>query len=166
MVTHTAALEGKLRAGRGQGGGQPAAGPVGGDVVGRLVGVGAVQAVAGDDGVHQAGVAGPQRRLAEADPLQGGDADVGEENVGAVDQGQSHLPSLLGGEVDGDAPLRAVVQLEHRIGRELASQHATEGASGIAPRRLDLDHVGAPVGEDPAGRGSGHPHAQLHDLHA
>src|SRR5207248_9982836 len=99
VVTHAAALEGKMRAGRGEGGGQPAAGPVGGDVVGQLVGVGAVQAVAGDDGVHQAGVAGTQRRLAEADPLQGGDAEVGEENVGAVDQGQSHLPSLLGGEV-------------------------------------------------------------------
>ena len=61
-------------------------------------------------------------------------------------------PTLLGREVDHDAALVAVVELEQRVGGQVATEHPLERAGGVPVGRLDLDHVGAPVGEDAAGR--------------
>ena len=46
---------------------------------------------------------------------------------------------------------------------QVAAQHPLEAAGRVAGGRLDLDHVGAPVGQDAGGAGAGDPHAQLDD---
>src|SRR5690606_37943202 len=56
--------------------------------------------------------------------------------------------------------LAAVVHLELR--REAAAaEEGAEPAERVSCRRLDLDDVGAPIGEDAGGRRSRHPHADL-----
>ena len=47
----------------------------------------------------------------------------------------------------------------------VAAEHRSERARGIARRGLDLHNVGAPVREQPAGRGARDPHPELYDVH-
>src|SRR5437764_11141123 len=56
-------------------------------------------------------------------------------------------------QVDGDAALVAVLGIE--LNRYIA-------AARIAARRLDLDHLGAEVGEDRGGERPGHEHREIH----
>src|SRR6185503_13486889 len=69
-------------------------------------------------------------------------------------------------QVEHDAALAAVVHLEWRAEAVLDAEHPAEHARGIAVRRLDLDDVGAPVGEYSAGRRTGYPDAEFDDLDA
>ena len=73
------------------------------------------------------------------------------------------VDALVGREVEHDAALAAVVELEQRVDVEVAAEHALERSGRIALGRLDLDDVGAPVGEDAARTRAGDPHAELDD---
>lgn len=79
---------------------------------------------------------------------------VGEEDVGGPGDLVEHLLTVGRGDVDADASLAAVGVLDQRmaVGVHLEAAHVDEPALGVAPHRmLDLDHIGAPVGEDRAG---------------
>ena len=161
MVAHPSALERKLTPRGCQRRRQARAGPVGRDVVGGAVGLVALEPVAGDDGVDQAPVARPQGLGVEAGPPECGHTDVGEEDVGRIHQFECEGAALVGTEVDDDAPLGPVVELEHGVGREVAPEHALERPRRVPEGRLDLDDVRAPVRQDPTGGGAGDPHAEL-----
>ena len=47
-----------------------------------------------------------------------------------------------------DGALASVVQLEHRVGRQVTAEDVEKGPARVAFGRLDLHHVGAPVGHD------------------
>ena len=103
---------------------------------------------------------------AEPDPGQRRRTQVGEKDVGPGHEAVRDVDAALGGEVEGDGPLPPVVQFEDRVDRQVASEHAAEVARRIPRRRLDLDHVRAPVGQDAARPGSRHPRTELHQPHA
>jgi hypothetical protein len=89
--------------------------------------------------------------------------NVGEEDVGAVDELERDIATGLRPKIEHDALLRSVVELEDRVVRHVATEHPLERSRRVAGGRLDLDDVGAPVGENATGRGPGHPHADLDD---
>ena len=165
VVAHPAPLKRGVAARGGQQAGDARAGPEGGDVVGGPVGVGTLGAVAGDQAVDETGEPFADRRVVQAEALEGADPQVGDEYVGAGQQVHGNCQALFGTEVHGDAPLGAVVHLEDRVGGHIATQHPLEQAARIPRRRLDLDHVGTPVGQNAPSRRTGEPHAELHDLH-
>ncbi len=81
---------------------------------------------------------------------------VGQEDVGGLGDLVEHLLAPGRGDVDADAALAAVGVLDQRmaVGVELEPAHVDEAALGVAAHWvLDLDDVGAPVGEYRAGRG-------------
>ena len=165
VITHPAPLERQRTARRCEQAGDAGAGPPGGDVVGGGVRLRPLGAVAGDDAVHQARVARQQAGVVEPDARQRRPPDVGDEHVGLVDQPAGELPAGLGGEIDDDAALVAVVELEGWVARQIAAEHPLERTRRVPAGRLDLDHVGAPVGEDGAGGRTGDPHPHLDDAH-
>ena len=136
-------------------------GPEGGDVVGATVRVGALQAVTGDDGVDEAGVALVHLVGPEPDALQGGRTQVGQEDVRLGHQLMGQRQAALAREVEGDGPLAPVVQLEHRVGRQITAEDVEERPARVAFGRLDLHDVGTPVGQDPSGPRTGDPDPEL-----
>ena len=67
-------------------------------------------------------------------------------------------------QVEDDAALAPVVEREGRVRHVVVdAQRAEDLAHRVAGRRLDLDDVGAPVGQQRRGRRGGHPDAQLDD---
>ena len=152
VVAHAAALERRLAAGCRQQAGDATARPERGDVVRGAVAVVAGHAEAGDDRVHEPRVVRAQRLEVEPEPLERVEADVREEDVGAVDQLEREVEAARLREVDDDAALRAVVHLERRVERHVAAEHLGEATGRVTRRRLDLDDVRAPVGEQATGR--------------
>src|SRR3546814_7930339 len=65
-------------------------------------------------------------------------------------------------QVEDDAALAAVVELEHGVVVDGAAEERPEGACRVAGGRFDLDDVGAPVGQQARRSRPGHPHAELH----
>ena len=128
--------------------------------------VGTLQAVARDDGVDEAGVAFVDLVGAEPDPLEGGRAQVGQEDVGLRHQLMRQVQAAFGREVEGDGALAPVIQLEHRIGRQVTTEDVEEGPTRVSLGRLDLDHVRTPVGQDAGGPGTGDPDPEFDHLHA
>src|SRR6185295_1421966 len=121
-----------------------------------------VVAVAGDGGVDEARVLGREPIVVELETPQHLGADVGDERVGTCDQLARDAPTFDRRQIEGDASLAAVVELEGRIHRRLLADRADEqAAEGITVGRLDLDDLGAPVGEHPARGRTGHPEAEL-----
>ena len=59
------------------------------------------------------------------------------------------------------AALAPVVQLEHRVGREITAENVEKRPARVAFGRLDLHDIGTPVGQDPSGPGPGDPDAEL-----
>ncbi len=167
VIPHGAALVGRVAARRRQRRGDAGARPEGADVVGRPVAVGAALAVAGDARVDEARVAGAQPRVVETERLEDLRPHVGHEHVRAVDELARDAPAVLGAEVERDAPLAAVVELEGRVGGQLGARHGEiEAAERIPVGRLDLHHLRAPVGEHAARRGAGDPEPELDHPHA
>ena len=123
---------------------------------------GAPFAVAADGGVDQRRVGGAQRLRVDAPALalhQVGDEDVGVLAEPAHQLGRAGLP-----QVDADRALAAVVEFEavlDRRGLLEAHRARVEVPPGIAPRRLDLDHVGPEVGEQRRRRGRRQPRRRL-----
>ena len=164
VVAHPAALERQLAARRGEQVGDAGARPERGDVERRLVGIRSFAAETGDVAVHEPRVAGQQRHVVEAEAGQRRAAHVRDEHVGGIEQVERGGLAVVRPEVEHDAALAAVVELEDRVVRQVVAEHLAELARRVALRRLDLDDVGAPVGEHAARRRAGDPHAELHDL--
>ena len=94
---------------------------------------------------------------------------VGQEHVGGLGDLVEQFLALRRGDVDADAALAAVGVLDQRVAVrvELDAAHVEEAALGVAAHRmLDLDHVGAPVGEDRARGGHEGELRHFEDPHA
>ena len=132
-------------------------------VEGGAVRLAGAQAVAGDRRVDQARVAGAQRLVIQAGQGEAAGAQVGDEDVRPVGQPAHDRRACVAAPVDGQRALAAVVQIEG--GGEIGE--VFEGpAEGVGVEPLDLDHVRAPVGQDPRDGGARHPDPQLDDLDA
>ena len=143
---------------------EPGAGPERPDVVGGTVPLVAAQPVAADAAVHETRVAFDRGRRLEAEPVEGVRAEVADEDVGGGEQLFETLPAVGLPQVEHHAALAPVVEREGRV-RHVAvdAQRPEHLAHRIAGRCFDLDHVGAPVGQQGGRRRSGDPDAQLHD---
>ena len=128
-------------------------------------GVRADEAVPGQRGVHDAPVAGVDRRRVEAVAGLAERQQVAEEHVGPVDQRPHELGAVGAVEGHGDRALAAVVDVERvvDVGRPLGL--ARHVAHDVAGERLDLDDVGAHVGEDRSRARRRHPARDLDDAH-
>ena len=138
-------------------------GPEGTDVVGGAVAVLAAQPVAAHAAVDEARM--PRHRLGrlEPEPVERVRAQVGDEDVGRLEQFLEQAALGLVLQVEHHAALAPVVQRERGVRDVGADAERSEGvAHGVAVRLLHLDHVRAPVGQEGRRRGRGHPHAELH----
>jgi hypothetical protein len=166
VVAEAAADSVRLDAGRKHDVLGAAARPERAHVVRRAVAIRAAQAVAGDGGIHQTGTARLERRPVEPQLRQRVGPQVGDEHVRARDQPLRQRARLGVARVEHDALLAAVVEIERRALRLLQPRQVHEQvAAGIAFGRLDLHHVGAPVGEHSARPGPGDPDRELHHAH-
>ena len=119
-------------------------------VVPRAVAVGPFLPVAGDRAVDEPGVLLAQALVADAEPVEHAGAERLEQHVVHAHEPQQHLPSRLRLEVEPDRALAAVEREEQRRGgaRLHALVPGRRPADVVAePRVLDLEHVGAVVGE-------------------
>ena len=146
----------------GAGGGHPAAHPLNAWVVGGPVGIEAAQAVAiavtGYAGVHEAGINFAKAFVGVAQPAHGAGAPIVEQDVGDAEH---VLEGALG---DGVAQIQGyafLVAVDAEVaGADLATVGSfDEGvveASLVAPAgSLDLDDLGAHVGQDHGAEGAG-----------
>ena len=104
--------------------------------------------------------------VVETETVEAGEAHVGDEHVGFGDQLLGDGQPVFGGEIEGDAAFGPVVHLEYRVVGHVGAEHPLKRPGRVAGERLDLDHVGAPVGEDPARGRTSDPHADLDYLHS
>ena len=119
-------------------------------VVAGAAALGPVVTEAGDRQHDEARVARHQRLDAEAKPVEHAGAEVLDEHVGPVDEGEQHVAVFGGLEVEGDRLLVAVGRQEvRRLAPPLVADEGRPPAAGVvaAARRLDLDDAGALVGE-------------------
>ena len=93
-------------------------------------------------------------------PLRRIDAHIVEEDVRGADQPGERGATLRRLEVEREHPLVAVVVDEQGAA---AGTGRMGVARDVALERLDLDHLGAKVGEDLAGIGAEHDRADLDD---
>jgi len=116
-------------------------------VLARLGGLGPAAAEAGGRGIDDVRLAGADLGVTETEALQNPRAEVLDHHVGALDQAVDDLAGLGVLEVDGEQPLVAVgaeVERADTIDIGVGSRPvALEGALG----RLDLDYIGAHVGQ-------------------
>src|SRR5688572_9926051 len=127
-------------------------------VVARALGVGPIGPESADRAVDEPGIEAAQALGAGAEPLGRARAEVLDVDVGIRDELVEELAVGRLLEVAADAALVAVVGLEM-----LGIEAALIGAAGIAFRALDLDHVGAQVGEHHACAGAGDERALFDD---
>ena len=131
------------------------AGPERQRVVGALVGVGATLALAGAAHVDDVRVVGAD--VLDVDVELRADARelVGEEDVGGGGELVEDVEALGRGEVEAEAPLAPVGVLEqgvHVVGHD-GEPGRGQAPHGVAPLDvLDLDDLGAPVGQQRRGR--------------
>ena len=107
------------------------------------LGVGAVLAEAGDAGKDDAGVDGLQAFVIDAEAVFDIGAEIFHHHVGLFRQPHENLQPAGGLQIKRDAPLVAVDVLE--IGSIAGAAHALGGVDFLG--RLDLDHVGPPIGQ-------------------
>ncbi len=129
-------------------------------VVGGTTGIGTVGAEAGDEAEDEARIEAAQRRLVDAQAFLHAGPHVDHQRVGPRDQRMQELEATRRGVVEREAALVAVVRLKVR-----ARQPAGEPAERIAAlRALDLDDVGAELGEQHRGIGRGDECAEIEHL--
>ena len=133
-------------------------------IVGGLVGVGALLAEAVDGHVDDVGRDFADGGLVEAEPLDHAGAEVLHEHVGAGGEPPDDVGALRSLEVDGERALVAV-EVEERGGEAVAA--VAVGARVVARARLlDLDDVGALVGQDHGGPGARQHRGEVDDADA
>ena len=166
VIAHPAADHRRLFVGRIECGGDAAPRPERPHVIAGAVGVRTPRAVSRDRRVDESGVDRHHLDRSEPEPVDGGRTEVGEEHIGVTDQVEHHAPALLVGQIGDDAPLAPVVEIERRRLRlAVAGEKREDPPHRIALGRLDLDHLGSPVGQHPAGTGPGDPHPEFDDVH-
>ena len=147
---------------------QPAGG-LDGKVVAGIRGVGAVLPIAGDRAVDQARVGRLQARVVQAIFGELADLVVLQQHIGLRSQLAHQRRAFSRGDIDGDGAFAAV-------GADVVRGHAV---GGVAPPRwapgacvvtdlgaLDLDHIGAVVGQQLAAPGAGEHTRQVEDAGA
>src|SRR5690606_39073501 len=119
----------------------------------------------GDLAVDQAGIDIPQRLVAQPEPLHRVVAVVLDEHIGFGHELLQHLlaPRVL--QVERDTPL---VAIHHHEGRRLAIDVWRQHAAGIVTTvdLLDLDDLGAHVGQHQPTDGTRHDVAEVEHPHA
>src|SRR5206468_6915196 len=126
----------------------------GGEVVAGPFLVGAAPAVGGERAVDEAGEALGGGGRCQAEALQRLRPEVGDEDVGAVEQPVEDAPAGVGGDVDGQRPLAPVGGHEGAVGGVgVGPQRSPDGPHGVAAGGFDLDDVGPPIGQDAADGG-------------
>ena len=110
-------------------------------------------------------MAGTNGLVVEAETLQRIGSEVRQEDVCIVEEPVELRHGLLSTKVEHDASLAPVVELIRRHSCLIDAEIAEEVAHGVTGRPLDLDHLGAPVGEDASRPRSCHPDRQLDDTH-
>ncbi len=121
-------------------------------VVAGAVAVRPVLAVAGDRAVDDPGVLLLEPLVADPEPVQHAGAEALEQHVGLAHEPQQHLAPRLRLEVDADRALVAVQREEQRRAGALLRPLVVRRrpAHVVAqPGVLDLQHVGAEVGQQP-----------------
>jgi hypothetical protein len=109
--------------------------------------------VAGDRAVHQGGVDLPERIPAEAQAVHDAGPELLDQNLGLGDERQEPRDLLRVLEVERQAALAAV---EQREAQALAVQPGRVAAHAVAlAGALDLDHLGAGLGQQQGGQGPG-----------
>ncbi len=129
--------------------------PVAQEVVTAAVGLGAAFAATGPGHVDDVWVVGADVLELDVELLAHSRKLVGEEHVGRRGQPVDEVEALLGGDVDADALLPPVGVLEEHVhiahrGHDAARGEAAHGVAALGV--LDLDDLGAPVGQDGRGR--------------
>ena len=125
-------------------------------VVGALVGVGPAGALARAPDIDDARIVRPD--VVDVDAQLGDHARelVGEEHVGGRRELGEDVETFVGREVEREALLAPVGVLEQRmdVGRNVDDSAGCETAHRVAALDvLDLDHLGAPIGQQRGGRG-------------
>ena len=153
-----------------QGGTEAAPRPERGRVVGGLVGVGPSHAEPVAPRVDEPGVDGAQLVDTEPEAVERVGEEVGEEHVGGADEPEQQLAPLVRAHVEADAALATVRELHRLVHAAVGDPQdplAHEAAVAVAGDGvLDLDDVGAPVGEQRARHGDEEELRELHDAHA
>lgn len=141
------------------GGDEPGPDVVGDAVAGEVL-VGAGHPVPRQRAEHDPGVHRPARLVADPSPLEAAGAHRLDHGVSAAHQLEEHLPAGVGAQVDRDRALPpADVEVHERDALHDRPGHLAD----VVPRgRLDLDDVGAQIGEG-GGDGAGTEHRALDD---
>ena len=143
---------------------QPALG-LGHEVVSRPAGRLAARAEAGDRAVDDARVARAHLLVADPEPVGAADLEVLDHRVGARAQLEGERAPLLLREVDRARALAAVDR--QVVGRLPAGERRPPGARLVTARGpLDLDHLGAEVGEHHRAVGPGEHPREVDHAHA
>ena len=121
-------------------------------VIGLASGQRASVVVPGDGAVDEARIDRSQRAVVEAEGGCPAGRPVLDHDVGAGDEVTGLAAAVLGRQVDDHAGLAAVPHLE-----------AGQGAGPVAARWLDLDDIGAVIGEDHGDHRSRHALAEIND---
>src|SRR5690606_13830686 len=137
-------------------------------VVPAALGLGAALAVGRAAHVDDVRVGGADVVDVDAELAADGGQEVGQEDVRLRDQPEQYLPAAGRGHVQPHALLTAVGNLDHVV-HPTAAGHQP-GADQPALRvpglgMLDLDDLGAPLGQDGAGHRHVRPGRDLDDLH-
>ena len=135
-----------------------------GVVVRGEVGVGTVVAEADDRAVHERGMTGGEGLRVGTAPLGRVASHVVHDDVGAVGELAQLRATVVRREVEHDAALAPVAVEEHRAHARVDAR--SEIAGEVAGRRLDLDHVGAEVGEQQRAVRPGDHRGEVDDAHA
>lgn len=135
-------------------------------VVATPLAVGAGLAEGGDGDHHQVRVHGRQGVVGEAALAHEAGVVVLDEHVGAPEQPEEDVPPLGAVDVEGHPALVGVQEREQAasLGVRLVAGERTPVPGPVAgPGALDLDHVGAEVGEELGAVGSGDEVPELND---
>ena len=139
------------------------AGRLGQRVVAALVVLRAVLPEAADRGVDDVGLHRPDGGVAHAPLVHGPGAEVLHDDVAAPGEVEEHLPALVGPQVEAEAALVAVdVGVGERQRRVRPRQQRRQAADDLTAGQLDLDDVGAQIGEDAAAHRAGQRGGRLH----
>jgi hypothetical protein len=111
-------------------------------------------------------MAGTQLVRCQAQAFQGAGAEIGDEDVCALQQPLQRVLALVRPQIEDDPALAAVVGLERGRAVDVLTDVPEGVPVGVTGRSLHLHHVGAPVGEHSGSGRRRHPHAQLDDGNA
>ena len=130
----------------------------------RALGVGPDAPVAVDAADHEVWVQLPKARLAESHASEHTGTVVLDQYVGALDEPRQDGLAFLGVQVQRDRPLVPVELRE--VPRQALDEDALPTDGIPVPRRLDLDDLGAHVGEQHAAEGPGKDAGEVDDADA